>query len=93
MYAGRGWNKEGAHTKGFNTKSICIAFIGKFNTVVPPKRQLRAAEKLIVEGIRLKKLDPNYRLFGQRQLVPTKSPGAALHLIIMKWPHWSADIQ
>ncbi|KAJ6642557.1 Peptidoglycan-recognition protein LF, partial [Pseudolycoriella hygida] len=24
VYEGRGWNKEGAHTKGFNKRSICI---------------------------------------------------------------------
>lgn len=88
-YEGRGWNKEGAHTKGFNKKSICIAFIGTFNKVKPPEKQLKAAQLLIEEGIRLKKLSQNYRLYGHRQLIASESPGETLYDIIKKWPHWS----
>lgn len=91
-YEGRGWNKQGAHTKGFNEKSICIAFIGTFNKIEPPQRQLKAAQKIIEQGIHLKKLSPDYRLYGHRQLSPTESPGTALYEIITKWPHWSNDL-
>ena len=31
VYEGAGWHEVGAHTKGYNTKSIGITFIGNFN--------------------------------------------------------------
>lgn len=31
VYEGAGWNKVGAHTLGYNRKSIGIAFIGDFS--------------------------------------------------------------
>lgn len=32
IYEGNGWNKEGAHTYGYNKKSISIVFIGNFQS-------------------------------------------------------------
>lgn len=32
IYEGAGWHKEGAHTYGYNKKSIGIAFIGDFRS-------------------------------------------------------------
>lgn len=93
VYIGRGWNKQGAHTKGYNAKSICIAFIGTFNKIVPPDRQLQAAQRLIKEGVKIKKLDENYRLLGHRQLIGTESPGATLFEIIKTWPNWSNNTE
>lgn len=90
-YEGRGWDKEGAHTKGFNKRSICIAFIGTFNKVIPPQRQLIAAQMLIDQGVKMGKLEPDYQLYGHRQLIPSESPGAALYDIIKKWPHWTEE--
>ncbi|XP_037906725.1 peptidoglycan-recognition protein LC isoform X2 [Hermetia illucens] len=93
VYEGRGWDKEGAHTKGFNKNSICIAFIGTFINQVPPDRQLNAAKLLIEEGVRLNKISKDYKLFGHRQLIPSESPGEKLYEIIKKWPHWSDEIE
>ncbi|XP_055315740.1 peptidoglycan-recognition protein LC-like [Sitodiplosis mosellana] len=92
VYVGRGWDIQGAHTKGYNIHSICIAFIGTFNKIAPPKRQLYAAQKLIEEGVKLKKLIPDYRLYGHRQLIPSESPGLALYEIIKTWDHFSEEI-
>lgn len=91
VYIGRGWNIQGRHTNGFNEKSICIAFIGKFIDEAPPVQQLEAAKKLIEEGVSLKKLDENYHLYGHRQLKATESPGQALFDIIKTWDHWTQD--
>lgn len=77
-YEGRGWNKQGAHTKGFNEKSIGIAFSGIFKQKIPPDQQLRAAQQLIKIGVETRKLDPNYRLYGACQMRPTDSSGTAL---------------
>lgn len=92
VYVGRGWDIQGAHTKGYNVKSICIAFIGTFNKIVPPERQLYAARKLMEEGVKLGKLTPDYKLFGHRQLISSESPGSALYDIIKKWDHWTEKI-
>lgn len=94
VYIGRGWKKLGAHTKGYNERSICIAFIGTFTTIRPPERQLLAAQRLIQEGVKIKQLDPNYRLLGHRQLMGTESPGAALYEIMKQtWPNWSNNTE
>lgn len=89
VYIGRGWDNQGAHTKNHNANSICIAFLGTFNDNVPPNQQLRAAQLMIEEGVELKKLDSNYKLYGHRQLTSTDSPGNALYEIIKTWPHWT----
>lgn len=89
IYIGRGWDNQGAHTKSHNKKSICIAFIGTFNKITPPECQLIAAQKLLEEGVKRNKLIPDYKLYGQRQLIPSESPGLALYEIIKKWDHWT----
>lgn len=88
MYIGRGWDQVGAHTKGFNQESICIAFIGTFETDTPPNQQLCAAKLLLEQGHKLGKLSKEYGLYGHRQLVSTSSPGSALYKIIQTWDHW-----
>lgn len=89
VYVGRGWDEVGEHTKGFNNDSVGIAFIGTFSTIKPTDAQLNACLLLLDEGVRAKKLDADYRLYGARQLVATLSPGDALYGIIRKWKHWS----
>ncbi|KAH8270085.1 hypothetical protein KR018_003805 [Drosophila ironensis] len=92
IYEGRGWDYVGAHTKGYNVDSIGVSFIGTFTKTKPNKRQLKACELLIAEGVRLKKLAPDYRLYGHRQLSATESPGEEVYKIIKTWPHWSHEI-
>lgn len=89
-YEGRGWDKQGAHTKGFNKDSVCIAFIGTFTDIEAPVTQLSAARQLIALGVELGKVDKNYQLFGHRQLAPFESPGRKLYEVIKTWPHWSS---
>lgn len=89
VYEARGWDKEGAHTRGFNKKAICIAFVGTFIDVQPAARQLHAARQLIEEGLLNGKLSPDYTLYGHRQLIASESPGEQLYRIIQTWPHWA----
>lgn len=90
-YIGRSWGYVGAHSFGFNNVSIGISFIGTFNSVAPPRRQLFAAQRLIELGVQGGKIDPNYKLLGHRQVSETLSPGDALFSIIKTWPHWAPN--
>jgi len=90
VYEGRGWDYIGAHTLGSNSISIGIAFIGNFNQMEATKEQLNACLLLLEEGVRLKKLKPDYLIFGHRQLLETESPGDKLYNIIKTWPHFAS---
>lgn len=92
-YVGRGWDIEGQHTPGCNAKSICISFIGTFEDEIPPKHQIDAAQKLIKECVKLKKLSASYSLFGQDQLKDTESSEKMIFKIIRKWKHWTKTNQ
>nr|AYV99629.1 venom polypeptide [Dolopus genitalis] len=93
VYEGRGWDKVGVHTNGFNRGSIGIAFVGTFTKIAPSTKQLRAAQMIIAEGVRLGKLSTDYKLYGHRQLIASESPGEELYKIIKLWPHWSNQIE
>lgn len=88
VYEGRGWDKEGAHSKGYNHLTLGIAFIGNYMTVEPTKQQLDALQQLIKKGIALNKISSDYEIYGHRQLRSTLSPGDALFNIIKKMDHW-----
>lgn len=92
IYEGRGWDNVGAHAKGYNSFSIGVSFQGHFSNQLPSQAQMRAAKILFEEGVRLGKVDPNYRLIAHRQVSATESPGQKLFEALMTWPHWSKDI-
>jgi peptidoglycan recognition protein LC len=91
VYEGRGWDKQGAHTKGYNSGSVGIAYIGTFNKIVPNERQLQAGFLLMKEGVKLKKLTEDYKIYAHRQLLASESPGAAFFETIKTWPQWRND--
>lgn len=92
IYVGRGWDFKGAHSRIYNQKSICIAFIGTFFKNAPPACSFIAVKQLIEEGVRLGKLTKDYRLYGQRQLIPTVSPGNRIFEIIQTWKYWTEEV-
>ncbi|XP_034839406.1 peptidoglycan-recognition protein LE-like isoform X2 [Maniola hyperantus] len=92
VYYGRGWDYEGAHSKGYNKYSIGIAFIGTFNNDPPPKQQVEACEKIIKQGVQLGKLRKDYKLFVHRQLMSTLSPGDKVIDIVKEWPHYVSNL-
>lgn len=51
VYIGRGWETAGAHTIGFNGKSIGIALIGTFYDKSPSTNQIFSLHNLIRFGI------------------------------------------
>ncbi|CAH4038421.1 peptidoglycan-recognition protein LF-like isoform X2 [Pieris brassicae] len=91
IYYGRGWDYIGSHTLYYNKYSIGIAFIGTFNTIIPPKRQIEACQRLIKLGVKLGKIAKDYKLLAHRQLMSTLSPGDAVFNIIKTWPHFVSN--
>ncbi|XP_055389710.1 peptidoglycan-recognition protein SA-like [Condylostylus longicornis] len=89
IYEGVGWHKIGAHTYGYNSKSIGIAFIGNFDNALPTTAALDAAKKLLECGVEKGELSRRYKLFGGRQVSSTVSPGLELYNEIQDWDHWS----
>ncbi|KAF5283534.1 hypothetical protein FQA39_LY17314 [Lamprigera yunnana] len=88
-YEGRGWKYEGAHTFDYNSRSIGIAFIGTFNGILPPPRQILAAKQLIQMGTKYGYIRQNYELYGEKQLQDAQSPGTVLFEEIKSWPRWN----
>ncbi|KAG0418338.1 hypothetical protein HPB47_004938 [Ixodes persulcatus] len=47
VFEGRGWDYVGAHTVGFNNKSVSLGFVGDYSDKVPNIEMLQAAVRLI----------------------------------------------
>ena len=52
VYEGRGWNKVGGHTLGYNSVAVAISFIGNFQNRNPNARAVAAAQNIIACGVR-----------------------------------------
>ncbi|KAG5879196.1 hypothetical protein JTB14_030157 [Gonioctena quinquepunctata] len=71
IYEGSGWHKVGAHTRGYNSRSLGLAFIGDFSNEKPPTKQIKAARDFLQCAAELGELDKDYKLFGARQVSAT----------------------
>ncbi|CAG9759491.1 unnamed protein product [Ceutorhynchus assimilis] len=91
VYEGVGWHRIGAHTRGYNSRSIGIALIGNYTDILPNSNMFLALKKLLACGVELGELDKNYKLFGARQVSGTASPGHRLFAEIKKWPHFTRN--
>jgi len=93
IFAGRGWNVQGAHTGGFNTRGYGICFLGDFTdrTVSQPAEQ--AYFDLVSCMTTRKKIAGDFQMFGHRQTKPaggTECPGNTFFETIKAWNHWTA---
>ncbi|KAL8613357.1 hypothetical protein ACOMHN_052596 [Nucella lapillus] len=87
-YEARGWNEQGAHTKGYNSNGIAICFIGNFMDHLPNAKALQVAKDLIQCGLANHKIQTNYTLKGHRDVGSTLCPGDQLYERIHGWPHY-----
>ncbi|CAO1316068.1 unnamed protein product [Diamesa tonsa] len=85
VYEGRGWESQGAHTKGYNVGSIGVAYIGTFNKKLPNDKMINVGFLLFQEGVKIGRLIPDYKIYGHRQLIASESPGAAFYDLIKTW--------
>lgn len=88
VYEGRGWDKVGAHTLGWNKNSIAFAFFGNFNDRKPKPIALEALQNIISCGMKDGKISPHYTLYGHRDKRPTDSPGHHLYAEIRYFKHF-----
>ncbi|XP_046737185.1 peptidoglycan-recognition protein SC2-like [Diprion similis] len=91
IYEGRGWDKRGAHTVPFNSRSIGISFIGNFMNREPAAAAVNAAKRLIQCGVELGKIKNTYGLLGHKQAAQTACPGDKLFDMIKTWPGWQSN--
>ena len=75
IYEGRGWGKQGAHTKGYNSSSVGIAFIGDGRLPVPAP----ALASIAWLGSEADRRFGTLRRVGHRDVGSTVCPGDALH--------------
>ncbi|XP_047543781.1 peptidoglycan recognition protein-like isoform X1 [Vanessa atalanta] len=83
VYEGRGWNKEGAHTLGYNRCSVGIGFVGDYRGERPHHTQvtdlqLNRTRMLLEDGVRMGYLRPDFLIVGARDIQDTASPGSNL---------------
>ena len=75
IYEGRGWGKQGAHAKGYNSSSVGIAFIGDGRLPVPAP----ALASIAWLGSEADRRFGTLRRVGHRDVGSTVCPGDALH--------------
>ncbi|XP_072043746.1 uncharacterized protein [Amphiura filiformis] len=91
IYEGRGWDKEGAHTAGYNSVGLAFSFIGDFSSKLPDTAALKAVANAIQCGVKNGYIQSNYKLRGHKQMgTNTFCPGNKLYgEIVQKWPNWA----
>lgn len=93
IYEGRGWKAVGAHTKGYNSRSLAVSFIGNYMQRIPNSKAISAARGLISCGVAQKYLTTDYDLLGHRDVGQTDCPGDALYKYIRTWPHYNKTVE
>ncbi|KAL5015648.1 hypothetical protein ScPMuIL_007269 [Solemya velum] len=88
VYESRGWDRQGAHTKGWNTVAVAVSVMGNFMTRLPNEAALRAVRNLIACGVEMEKVTPTYHLYGHRDVKSTACPGDTLYAHIQLWSHF-----
>ncbi|XP_053603660.1 peptidoglycan recognition protein-like [Plodia interpunctella] len=92
VYEGAGWLHVGAHTAGYNNKSIGITFIGNYNHDEVKQSMVDAVKALLKCGVENGHLTPDYHVVAHRQLVALESPGRKLYNEVRSWPEWLEDV-
>ncbi|XP_007955868.1 N-acetylmuramoyl-L-alanine amidase [Orycteropus afer afer] len=94
VYEGRGWDRVGAHTRGYNSRGFGVAFVGNYTAELPTEAALRTMrDELPRCALRSGYLRPDYKVLGHRQLVKTECPGDALFNLLRTWPRFASDVK
>lgn len=88
VYEGRGWDRVGAHTYGWNRIAVAFSIMGNYMTRIPNQKAIEALKAIISVGISKGKIEKDYRLYGHKDVGNTKCPGIKLYELISKWPEY-----
>ncbi|GFY44497.1 peptidoglycan recognition protein 1 [Trichonephila inaurata madagascariensis] len=88
VYMGRGWDRVGAHTYGFNRIAVAFSLMGDFSHKLPSELMLNATTNLIECAKNENHVVANYKLHGHRDAGCTECPGSAFYNLIKTWPHF-----
>jgi N-acetylmuramoyl-L-alanine amidase len=88
VYEGRGWDVTNMHGSFVTRCNVGISFTGNFVRDTPTNGQIEAAQELLQLGVKLGKIDENYKLVAMNETFNTLSPGVVLYTVISKWPHF-----
>jgi len=84
VFEGRGFGIIGAHTSGYNDKTIGVGVIGDFNDIPPNQGIINAIIRVFDDAVALGKLTDDYKIFGRSDF-GRAGPGAAFMNIIREW--------
>ncbi|CAF0811694.1 unnamed protein product [Rotaria sp. Silwood1] len=93
IYEGRGWTYAGAHTYGYNSKSIGISVIGDYSSRKPNAGAINAVKALIKCGVSRGYIRSNYLLRGHRDLDSTACPGNSFYNEIKTWTNYRSLVR
>ncbi|WP_372741510.1 N-acetylmuramoyl-L-alanine amidase [Neptunomonas sp.] len=88
---GRGWGRQGAHTKGYNSTSHAISLVGNFESDKPPTAMLESLADLVSRHGR-QNLGPGKITHGHRDVSQTACPGQHAYSQISNVNRMAADI-
>ncbi|GIY81438.1 peptidoglycan-recognition protein LB [Caerostris darwini] len=88
VYMGRGWQRVGAHTYGFNRNGIAFSLMGDFSNKLPSEEMLNTTKKLIKCAENGNYVMSDYKLHGHRDAGCTACPGNTLYEHIKEWPYF-----
>ena len=78
------WDRSGAHTRGHNSNSLAICFIGNYDVEVPKKEMMEAGAKVIALWLDLFGLAIN-DIYSHHNFAPHKScPGTLFDMESLK---------
>jgi N-acetylmuramoyl-L-alanine amidase len=94
-YEGRGWDKLGAHTCGYNDNAVAVCVIGNFEAnPAPNEATLRAVKNILDcamnQGVLVQWNGLN--LHGHRNGGCTACPGINLYNVITTWPWFAGEL-
>lgn len=88
-YEGRGWDKVGAHTYGYNDVAVAVSVIGDYTSRVPNAAAQAAINNIFNCAVQQGILSGSYEMFGHRDGGCTACPGDSLYPLIQTWPQYS----
>nr|APD13828.1 PGRP-SA [Locusta migratoria] len=91
VYEGCGWDTTNIHESWVSRCNLAVALLGNFVDEDVTTEMMDSLRQLLDLGVELGKLDPQYRLVAQNQLMSTLSPGTNALRAISTWPNRCLD--